>query len=125
MMRVSCATDGGCLHPGLGALLESFIGGLAVQAAVGSVVVVEVFPLLELVVEELGVVDHDPVQQAVELLGVDAVGALDLAVESRRAGLDVDMADALSSTCQWKLAPNSTPLSVWMTSTRNGSRSST
>jgi hypothetical protein len=43
-------------------------------------VVVEVLPLAELVVEDLGVVDHDAVEQPVELLGVDAVGALDLAV---------------------------------------------
>jgi hypothetical protein len=86
-------------------------------------VVVEVLPFLELVVEELGVVDHDTLEEPGELLGVDAMGALDLAVEPRGAGLDVDMAGALSSTCQWKLEPNSTPLSVWMTSTRNGSRS--
>jgi hypothetical protein len=56
--------------------------------------VVEVFPLLELVVEDLGVVDDHAVQEAVELLGVDAVGPLHLAVEPRRAGLDVDMAGA-------------------------------
>jgi hypothetical protein len=62
---------------------------------VGAVVVVEVLPLLELVVEELGVVDHHAVQEAVELFGVDAVGPLDLAVEPGRAGLDVDMPDAL------------------------------
>jgi hypothetical protein len=43
-------------------LLESFIRGLAVQAAVGSMVVVEVLPLLELVVEHLGVVDDDPLK---------------------------------------------------------------
>jgi hypothetical protein len=61
---------------------------------VGAVVVVEVLPCAELVVEELGVVDHHAVQEPVELLGVDAVGALDLAVEPRRAGLDVAMADA-------------------------------
>src|SRR5829696_8405604 len=89
-----CATESGCLHPGLGSLLESFIGRLAAEAAVGPVVVVEVLPLAELVVEELGVVDHDPVQEAVELFAVDAVGALDLAVEPGRPGLDVDMADA-------------------------------
>ena len=58
-------------------------------------VVVEVLPLLELVVEDLGVVDHHAVQEAVELLGVDAVGALDLAIEPRRPRLDVDVADAL------------------------------
>jgi hypothetical protein len=59
------------------------------------VVVVEVLPLPQLVVEDLGVVDHHPVQQLVELLGVDAMGPLHLAVEPRRSGLDVDMADAL------------------------------
>ena len=75
-------------------MLESFIGCLAVEAAVGSVVVGEVLPLAELVVGELGVVDREPVQEAVELFGIDAMGALDLAVEPRRAGLDVDMADA-------------------------------
>ena len=61
----------------------------------GSVVVVELLPLAELVVEELGVVDHHPVEQLVELLGVDAVGALDFAVEPRGSGFDVDVADAL------------------------------
>jgi hypothetical protein len=58
-------------------------------------VVVEVLPLAQLVVEELGVVDHHPVQELVELFGVDAVGALDLAVEPRCPGLDVVVADAL------------------------------
>ena len=36
-------------------------------------VVAEVLPLGELVVEQLGVIDHDAVQQPVELLGVDPV----------------------------------------------------
>ena len=89
-----CASDEDELHPGLGSLLESLIGGLAVEAAVGPVVVVEVLPLAELVVEHLGVVDHDPLEQAVELLGVDAVGPFDLAVEPWGAGLDVDVAGA-------------------------------
>jgi hypothetical protein len=40
-------------------------------------VVVEVLPFLELVVEHLGVVDHDPLEEAVELLGVDAMRAFD------------------------------------------------
>ena len=75
-------------------MLESFIGCLAVEAAVGSVVVGEVLPLAELVVEELGVVDREPVQEAVELFGIDAVGALDLAVEPWGSGSDVAMADA-------------------------------
>jgi hypothetical protein len=81
--------------PGLGALLESLIGRLAAQAAVGAVVVVEVLPLAQLVVEDLGVVDHHPVQQLVELLGVNAVRALHLAIQLRRPRLDVVMADAL------------------------------
>jgi hypothetical protein len=59
------------------------------------VVVVEVLPLPQLVVEELGVVDHHPVQEAVERLGVDTMGTLHLAIQPRGAGLDVDMADAL------------------------------
>jgi hypothetical protein len=91
---------------------------------VGPVVVGEVLPFLELVVEDLGIVDDHAVEQAVALLGVDAVGPLHLAVQPRGAGLDVGMAGAsVQWTCQWKLAPNSGPLSVWMTSTRKGSRS--
>jgi hypothetical protein len=58
-------------------------------------VVVVVLPLLELVVEQLGVVEDDAVEQAVELLGVDAVGTLDLAVEAGCAGLDIDVTDAI------------------------------
>jgi hypothetical protein len=57
-------------------------------------VVVEVLPLAQLVVEDLGVVDHHPVQELVELLVVDAVRALDFAVEPRGPGLDVVVADA-------------------------------
>ena len=41
------------------------------------VVVVVVLPLLEFVVEDLGVVDEGTVQESVELLGVDAMEALD------------------------------------------------
>ena len=68
-------------------MLESLIGGLAAQATVGAVVVVEVLPLAQLVVEDLGVVDHHPVQQLVELLSIDPVGALDLAIQPRVLGL--------------------------------------
>ena len=57
-------------------------------------VVVVVLPFLELVVEQARVVDHDAVQESVELFGVDAVGAFDLAVEPRGAGFDVDVVDA-------------------------------
>jgi hypothetical protein len=58
-------------------------------------VVVVVLPLLKLVVEDLGVVDDDAVEEPVELLGIDAVGSLHLAVQPGCAGLDVDVADAL------------------------------
>jgi hypothetical protein len=84
---MSCASEGDGLPAGLGSLLESLIGRLAAQAAVGSMVVVEVLPFLELVVEDLGVVDHDPLQEAVELLGVDTVGPLHLAVQPWVRGL--------------------------------------
>jgi hypothetical protein len=67
---------------------------LAAEAAVGSVVVVEVLPFLELVVEEPGVVDDDSVEHPIELFGVDAVGPFDFAVESGGGRFDVDMADA-------------------------------
>jgi hypothetical protein len=66
---------------------------LAAEGAVGSVVVVEVFPFLELVVEELGLVDDDPVEHPVELFGVDAVGPFHFAVESGGPGFDVDVSD--------------------------------
>jgi hypothetical protein len=45
-------------------------------------------------VEDLGVVDHHPVQQLIELLSVDAVRPLDLAVEPWGARLDVVVTDA-------------------------------
>ena len=47
-------------------------------------VVVEGFPLGELVVEQLGVVDDHALELAVELFAVDPVGALYLPVEPRR-----------------------------------------
>jgi len=53
---------------------------LSIEAAVGTFEVVEVLPLLELVVEQLGVVDDDAFEEPVELLGIDAVGSLNLAV---------------------------------------------
>jgi hypothetical protein len=56
--------------------------------------VVEVFPFLELLVEEAGVVDHDAIEEPVELLGVDAVGSFHLAVEPGGGRLDVGVADA-------------------------------
>ena len=52
----------------------------------GAVVVVVVLPFAELVVEDLGVVDEGAVEEPVELFGVDAVGAFDLAVEAWGTG---------------------------------------
>jgi hypothetical protein len=46
-------------------------------------VVVEVLPFLELVVEQFGVLDEDAFELTVELLGIDAVAALHLAVQPR------------------------------------------
>jgi hypothetical protein len=57
-------------------------------------VVVVVLPFLELGVEDADVVDGDSVEEAVELLGVDAVRSLDLSVQAWSAGLDVDVVDA-------------------------------
>jgi hypothetical protein len=67
---------------------------LSVEAAVGPVEVVEVFPLLQAVVEELGVVDDDSVEHPVELFFVDVMRSLDLAVEPGGGGFDVDVADS-------------------------------
>jgi hypothetical protein len=66
---------------------------LAAEGAVGPVVVVVVLPLLEFVVEDLGVVDDHTVKEAVELFGVDAMGTFHFAVESGRLGFDVDVID--------------------------------
>ncbi len=59
-----------------------------------AIVVAGVLPLLQAVVEDLGVVDDDALEHAVELFGVDPVGAPGLAVEPRGGGLDVDVPDA-------------------------------
>jgi hypothetical protein len=48
--------------------------------------VVEVLPFLELLVEEAGVVDDDPFEEPVELLFVDSMRSLDVAVQARVAG---------------------------------------
>jgi hypothetical protein len=76
---------------GLGFLQQPLIGCLAGEAAVGSVVVVVVLPFLELVVEGSGVVDHDTIEEAVELLSIDAMGPLDapMFVKLRRGAVVV------------------------------------
>ena len=55
-------------------MAESLVRGLAAEGSVGSLVVVVVLPLLKLVVEDLGVVEDDSVEEPVGPLGVDAVG---------------------------------------------------
>src|ERR671925_2076938 len=60
----------------------------------GAIEVVEVLPLLQLLVEDLGRVDDHAVEKSVELLGVDPVRSLHLAVEPGRLRLDVGVADA-------------------------------
>ena len=57
-------------------------------------VVVVVLPFAQLVVEQVDIVaDAVPVEQLIELLVVDAMRALDLAVEPWRSRLDVHVAD--------------------------------
>jgi hypothetical protein len=58
-------------------------------------VVVVVLPLLQLLGEDVGVVDDLALEEPVELLGVDAVRSLHLAVQSRCPGFDLDVVDAL------------------------------
>jgi hypothetical protein len=60
---------------------------LATEAHVWAMVVVVVLPLTQLVVEDLGVVDDDALQEPVELLAVDAVGAFDLPFSRGLRGL--------------------------------------
>ena len=58
------------------------------------VVIVVVLPLAQLLVEQVNVVgDAVLVQELVELLVIDTVGALDLAVQVRGPRSDVDVAD--------------------------------
>ena len=60
----------------------------------GTMVIVVVLPLPQFVVEQVNVVGHAAlVQELVELLIVDPMGAFDLAIEMRRPWPDVDMAD--------------------------------
>jgi hypothetical protein len=77
-----------------GFLSESFVGRLAAESAVRTVVVVAVLPLLQTVGEQVGVVDHLAFQEPVELLGVDPVRSLHLPVQPGCAGFDADVVDA-------------------------------
>src|SRR6266536_1510683 len=64
----SCATDGDRSRRGPRLLPESLIRRLATEPPVRSVEVVEVLPLLQPVIEQSGVVDHDSLEHPVELL---------------------------------------------------------
>ena len=59
-----------------------------------TVVVVVVLPLLQLLGEQVGVVDDLAFEETVELNGVDPVGSLHFAVQSRCPGFDLDMVNA-------------------------------
>ncbi len=59
-----------------------------------SVEIIEVLPLLQPLVEETGVVDHHSLEHALELLVVDPMGSLHLAVQPPSARFDVDVGDA-------------------------------
>jgi hypothetical protein len=74
-------------------LAEALVGCLAAGSAVRAVVVP--LPLLQLVGEQAGVVNHLAFEEPVELFGVDAVGSLHFAVEPRCPRFDLDMVDAL------------------------------
>jgi hypothetical protein len=66
---------------------------LAAEAAVRAMVVVVVLPFSEFVVEDLGVVDDQAVEQGAELFGVDAVGSFHFPVQAGGSGFDVAVAD--------------------------------
>ena len=61
----------------------------------GTIEIIEVFPFAELLIEESGVVDHHTFELTIELFVVDAVASLDLPIEARCRGFDVDVTDAL------------------------------
>ena len=61
----------------------------------GSIVVVVVLPFAKFVVEDVGVVDHDTVEESIELFLVYAVAAFDFAVEAWCGGFDVGVAESL------------------------------
>ncbi|WP_406300514.1 hypothetical protein OG948_37695 (plasmid) [Embleya sp. NBC_00888] len=59
---------------------------MTAEAAVGPMLVVIVLAFAQLVVEDAGVLGDDAVQEAVELLGVDAMGSLKRGRSSTRGG---------------------------------------
>lgn len=91
----------------------------------GSVVVVVILPLLELVGEEAGIVDDLALEEAVELLGIVWWDRFTFPFNRGVRGRILTWSMPLSSSCQWNEAPNSAPLSVCTRSTANGSFDST
>jgi hypothetical protein len=78
-------------------------------------VIVVVLPLPKFVVQQVNIVaDAIGVEQLIKLLIIDAVRALDLSVQMRGAGPDVDVS-LFCSRCQWQSDWNSAPLSVCTT----------
>ena len=68
----------------------------------GSLIVVEVLPLLQLCIEGCCIIDHHTFQELIadktprlKLLVINAVGAFHFALETRCTGSDVDMPSAL------------------------------
>jgi hypothetical protein len=85
-------------------LLEAFVGGLAAEGARGAMVVVVVLPLLELVVEDAGVIDNDALEHAVELFVVAAPGGRTAVQVMGACQISVVIGDSLS-TCTAAYGP--------------------
>ncbi len=72
------------MTPCLQALTQPLIRTLTTQAAMGAVVVIELLPLLQALIELLDVGDDHPLELPVELFVVDPMGSLALPVEMGR-----------------------------------------
>lgn len=75
--------------------------------------------------EQDGVLDDRTVEQAIELVGVDAVELFDLPVQAGCSRSDLHMAYALVDQVPSEAEPSSPPLPLWTRSTWNGSTVST
>ena len=56
-----------------------------------SFIVIEVLPLGQLSIETTPIFNHDTFEKTIKLFFINAMRPLNFAVETRRAGLDVDM----------------------------------
>ena len=59
-----------------------------------ALIIVKLFPFLQLAVERRSIIDDYAVQQRIELLLIDTVRSLYFPIETWRSGLDIDMLDA-------------------------------